>query len=280
MSVGFIGLGNIGKPMARHLLKLPEAVWVYDIAPGPLAELQSLGANVAADPGTLAKVCRIVGVCVRDDNDVEALLSGENGLLANAAPDTVLAIHSTVTQAALLRWAEQGAARGIHVIDAPMTGGATGAEAATLCYMVGGSAEIIARCEPVFSTSGNKIVHCGAVGSGIAVKLCNNLMSYAAFAAMYEAARLAEACGLPLAKLQEVGRANGVVTPQMTAFIEGQLAAMRHGEAALVAAFGPNGRLGTKDLGAALQSAAQLRLELPVTAHLQGLIEDIFLRKI
>jgi len=279
MSVGFIGLGNIGKPMAKHLLKLPEPVWVYDVAAAPLAELAGLGAKIAADAAQLAGECRIIGVCVRDDSDVEALLYGECGLLQNARADTVVAIHSTVTQAALLRWVEAGAARGVHVIDAPITGGSAGAEAASLCYMVGADNALLDRCREVFATSGNNIVHCGAVGTGIALKLCNNLMAYSAFTAMYEADKLARACGLSLEKLQEVGRSNGVVTPQMTAFITGQSAAAAHGEAALAAAFEPVARLGGKDLDAALASADQLGVDLPATRHLRTLIEAVFLRR-
>lgn len=278
MAIGFIGLGNIGKPMAKHLLKLSDPVWVYDVAEPPLAELAALGANIAADAGELAEQCRFIGVCVRDDNDVDLLLQGPRGLLELARPDTVVAIHSTVTQAALLRWAELGAARGFHIIDAPITGGAAGAEAASLCYMVGGDNRIVERCTPIFATSGGKIVHSGPLGTGIALKLCNNLMAYAAFTAMYEANKLAEACGLSLEKLKEVGQANGVVTPQMRAFIDGQTAVASQGEAALNAVFGPTARLGSKDLDAALASAAQLQVDLPATRHLRTLIEAVFLR--
>jgi len=278
MAVGFIGLGNIGKPMAKHLLKLAEPVWVYDVARPPLDELAALGASVADDAGVRAEQCHTIGVCVRDDNDVEALLRGARGLLELARPDTVIAIHSTVTQAAMLRWVELGSARGIHIIDAPITGGAAGAEAASLCYMVGGDERIVARCTPVFATSGSKVVHCGKPGTGIALKLCNNLMAYAAFTAMYEANKLAEACGLSLEKLKEVGEANGVVTPQMRAFIDGQTAVASQGKDALNAVFGPTARLGSKDLDAALASASQLQLDLPVTRHLRTLIEAVFLR--
>ncbi len=279
MSVGFIGLGSIGKPMAIHLLKLSEPVWVFDIAATPLAELMELGAHVAVSPGVLAKSCQVIGICVRDDSDVEQLLYGANGLFENALQDTVIAIHSTVTQAALLRWSAEAALLGVHLVDAPITGGPAGAAAAQLCYMVGGDIAIVERCRNVFSTSGSKIVHCGDIGTGIALKLCNNLMAYAAFAAMYEANKLAAACGLSLEKLKEVGHANGVVTPQMTAFIDGQTAAARKGEAALATAFGPTARLGSKDLDAALQTAAQLQVGLPLTQYLREIIEAVFLQK-
>lgn len=276
MSLGFIGLGNIGKPMARHLFKLGEPLYVHDVAQGPLDELVGLGARTAT-PRAMAAECRIIGLCVRDDGDVESLLDGADGLLRNMAANSVVAVHSTVTQAALLRWSRQAAERGIHLIDAPITGGASGAEAATLAYMVGGPAEIVERCRPVFATSGRKVIHAGPVGTGIALKLCNNLMTYAAFAAMHEADALARVGGLDPALLIEVGRANGVVTPQMEAFIGNRCKLSAAGAEAVRKAFGPFAALGRKDLAAALSSAAHLGLELPVTARVAEIIEAVFL---
>ncbi|HZR35600.1 MAG TPA: NAD(P)-dependent oxidoreductase [Nevskia sp.] len=276
MSVGFIGLGNIGKPMAKHLLKLGEPVYVDDLAPGPVAELVRLGAQAAA-PQAIAGQCRIVGLCVRDDGDVEALLHGDAGLLNHMQPDSVLAVHSTVTQASILRWAGEAKGKGIHLVDAPITGGAAGAEAGTLAYMVGGAAELVERCRPVFATSGRKIIHAGPPGAGIALKLCNNLITYAAFAAMHEADALARAAGLDPALLAEVGRANGVVTPQMEAFIGNRSQLAAAGPETLHKAFGPFGALGRKDLLAALASAEQLGLKLPATERLAELIEGVFL---
>lgn len=275
MGIGFIGLGNIGKPMARHLLKLGEPVYVHDLAPAPLAELVALGAQ-AATPRELAAQCRVVGLCVRDDRDVNALLHGDDGLLANLRADAIVAVHSTVTQAALLRWAGEAEARRVHVVDAPITGGAAGAEAATLCAMVGGSDRLLERLRPVLSAWAGKIVHAGPLGCGIALKLCNNLMSYAAFAALDEGTRLARAAGLDPRLLIEVGRANGVVTPQMEAFHGNREALAARGGDARRQAFGPFAALAAKDLDAALQSAAALGVELPATARLRTLIERVF----
>jgi len=276
MSVGFIGLGNIGKPMARHLLKLGEPVYVHDVMPGPVDELARIGAH-AATLQEIGRQCRIVGLCVRDDHDVDALLHGPEGLLQQMQADTVIAVHSTVTQASILRWAGEANTKGIHLVDAPITGGASGAEAGTLAYMVGGAGGIVERCRAVFATSAQKIIHAGPTGAGIALKLCNNLMSYAAFAAMHEADALARAAGPGPALLLEVGRANGVVTPQMEAFIgnRGKLAAA--GPEMLRKSFGPFASLGRKDLLAALASAEELGLELPATARLAALIEAVFL---
>jgi 3-hydroxyisobutyrate dehydrogenase-like beta-hydroxyacid dehydrogenase len=278
MSIGFIGLGNIGKPMARHLLALSEPVWVYDLASAPVAELKALGARAAATPAELAGECRVIGLCVRDDRDVDALLQGADGLLAQARADTVIAVHSTVTQASVLRWAEQGRARGVHVIDAPITGGASGAEAGTLCYMIGGDAEIVERCRPVFATSGSKLIHAGGLGAGVALKLCNNLMTYAAFAAIDEAVKLAHAGGLAHELLIEVGRANGVVTPQMEAFFGNREKLAAQGEEVLQRHFGPFAALAKKDLAAVLASAESLGLQLPLTVRVEERMDAAFLK--
>lgn len=278
MAVGFIGLGNIGRPMAKQLLKQAEPVYVFDVVPAASAELVTLGANAAAGPAELAAQCGIIGICVRDDKDVDALLYGSDGILANAQAGTVIAIHSTVTQDAILRWHRDALKLGLHVIDAPITGGAAGAEAGTLCYMVGGDEAVIERCRPVFLCSGSKIVHGGAIGTGIALKLCNNLMTYAAFVAVHEGFKLAAACGLAPEKLLEVGQANGVVTQQMAAFIGGRNAMAGNPEM-LQQVFGPHAALGTKDLAAALQTAEKLSVALPGTLKSSELIEDVFLNR-
>lgn len=278
MAVGFIGLGNIGRPMARQLLKLSEPIWVFDVVAAATTELTALGANAAASPAELAAQCRLIGICVRDDKDVDNLLYGSDGIFANAKADSVVAIHSTVTQDAILRWHRDATKLGLHVIDAPITGGAAGAEGGTLCYMVGGDEAIIERCRPAFLCSGSKIVHGGVIGTGIALKLCNNLMTYAAFVAAHEGFKLAKACGLAPEKLQEVGQANGVVTPQMIAFIGGRDSLAGDPEM-LQKFFGPHAALGTKDLAAALQTAEKLSVSLPGTQKNSELIEDVFLNR-
>ena len=275
MSIGFIGLGNIGAPMACQLMKLGEELWVYDVAPAPVAELARRGARAGAGVRDIAEHCRIIGVCVRDEAEVSAVLNGDDGVFAHARPDAIIAVHSTVTQAAILQWAAHARERGIHLLDAPITGGASGAESATLTYMVGGASELLERCRPVFLTSGQRIIHAGPVGTGILLKLCNNLMSYAAFAAADEAERLAAAGGLDRGLLAEVGRSNGVMTPQMEAFLKNrsQLAAAGR----LRQAFAPFAGLARKDLAAALASARELRQVLPATERVAEIIEQVFL---
>ena len=280
MRLGFIGLGNIGKPIAKHLVDERYDLQVYDVVPSAVQELVQSGAKAADSVAMLAGACEYIGICVRDDRDIEALLYGESGLLTHAQRETVIAIHSTVTGEGLRRWAADAAQRGMVLIDAPITGGAAGAEAGTLCYMVGGERQTLERCTPIFETSASRIVHAGPLGSGIALKLCNNLISFTGFAVLSEALRLARASGLAPELLYEVGSANGVITTQMLAFASNRDAvAARCSPQQMQQVFGPFGRLGAKDLECAIEAAAALQLQLPIAATVQELIEDVFLDK-
>jgi 3-hydroxyisobutyrate dehydrogenase len=279
-NVGYIGLGNIGKPTARHLICERYHAHVYDVVQDAVDELVAMGAVGCDSPAQLAGVCAHIGVCVRDENQVEALLYGDAGLLQNASAGTIIAIHSTVTKAAILKWAAEADSHGIQLIDAPITGGANGAEAATLCYMVGGEAATVAAATPIFETSASKVVHAGPLGTGIILKLCNNLIAYAEFMAMSEATRLAEAGGLSAEVLREVGKSNGVINESMYLFASNRNAlAQSCSEEEMEQIFGAFGKLGEKDLDCALQSADDLGIELPSTRRLRQDIYQLFLNK-
>ena len=279
LPVGFIGLGNMGKPMARNLVCDTLEAWVYDVQQAPVDELVALGAH-AGSPAEIARHCRVIGLCVRDDRDVEALLYGEAGMLAQTARGSVIAVHSTVTQAGLLRWAADAAARGIDLIDAPVSRGKLGKEPHFLCYMVGGDAAVLERCRPVLETSAESIIHAGPLGAGIALKLCNNLITYLEFIAMSEALAIASRSGLSIDVLAEVGRGNGVINERMVAFAanRGKLQEQL-GEAGFAAAFGPFGKLGEKDLDAALETARSLGLHLPATELARSTIHNVFMNR-
>jgi 3-hydroxyisobutyrate dehydrogenase len=280
INVGYIGLGNIGKPSAKHLICDQFNAHVFDIYQPAVDELVKLGAIGCTSPAELAKACTHIGICVRDDKQVEDLLYGEEGLLANAAAGTIIAIHSTVTQAGILKWAADGNRKNIKVIDAPITGGAAGAEAANLCYMVGGDEDTVAIASKVFETSADKVVHAGEVGTGIVLKLCNNLITYAEFMAMSEATRLAEAGGLSADILREVGKSNGVINENMHGFISNRNAlAASCTEEQMDEFFGAFGRLAEKDLACAIESANNLGVTLPYTEKLQGDAYKLFINK-
>lgn len=280
-NVGYIGLGNIGKPAALRLLRGSWKTHVYDVREDLQRELVECGASGSESPARLAAVCEHIGVCVRDDVQVDAVLYGAEGVLANARPGTLVAIHSTTSVGAVRRWAHDASGFGVALMDAAITGGAQGAEAGTLCYMVGGDAESVEKARPVFETSGNRTVHAGGVGAGMLLKLCNNLITYAEFLAMSEAASLAEAGGLSIDVLREVGLSNGVVNEAMYQFIANRNAyAAASSAQEMEAAFGAFGRLAEKDLECAAQSAKELDVYLPSTGRLRTLVYDLFMNRL
>jgi 3-hydroxyisobutyrate dehydrogenase-like beta-hydroxyacid dehydrogenase len=252
--------------MARNLIDERFDLCVYDVAAEALEELASAGARIARDPRELARACEIIGVCVRDDAQVEAISLGPDGLLASAEAGSVVAVHSTVRPATVRELAAVGRERGVHVIDAPITGGAPGAAARTLTYMVGGDAELLERCRPVFETSARTIVHTGPLGTGLWMKLCNNLMTYQGFQAAFEASRLAKEAGLSFEVFEKVTTSNGNLNDQMRGFLGLRGAVDARADDAglrrLVAGFAA---LAEKDLSIALESARELGLALPGT---------------
>ncbi len=278
MKVAFIGLGNIGYPMAENLVASSFATTVYDVFPEPVERLVEKGAAAAESLSDLADM-DVIGVCVRDDNDVNHLLHGEEGLLQHCKKGAIIAIHSTVTQQAMLDWAKQGDEYGIHIVDAPITGGAQGAAEKTLCYMVGGKKEVLDKLTPVLKTSAKKVVHAGDIGCGIALKLCNNLINYAAFTAIDEANRLAESCGLDPELVYQVGEVNGIVTEMMKRFINGrEMMKPACSDEDFKAIFGPFAALAEKDLDAALDSAKNTGVTLPATEKVRDVISGVFFK--
>ena len=279
-NVGYIGLGNIGRPSAERLITEPYRAHVFDVYQPAVDALVEQGAEGCVSVADLASRCGHIGICVRDDQQVEELLYGEGGVLANADRNTVVAVHSTVTQASLLKWAEDASETGVQLIDAPITGGAHRAANGTLCYMVGGDEAIVERCRPVFGTSAEKVVHAGKLGAGIALKLCNNFIQYTEFVAMAEATRLAQACDLSEDVLREVGLSNGVVNEQMHMFVSSRNNLARScTEEQMEEFFGALGELGKKDLQCALDTAGDHAVSLPTAEYVRDRIVDVFLAR-
>jgi len=280
MKTAFIGLGNIGFPMAKNLVTSDFECMVYDVFDKPVEALVKKGALSASSLKELAEYADVIGVCVRDDNDVNSLLYGDEGLLAHCKPGAIIAIHSTVTQAAMIKWAAEGDEKSIHIVDAPITGGQQGAQDKTLCYMCGGEEAVIEKLKPVLETSAKAIVHAGKVGDGIVLKLCNNLINYTAFTAIDEATRLAAKAGLDHELVYQVGEVNGIVTEMMKRFATG-----RDGlkpacsDEDFKGIFSPFANLAVKDLDAALQCADAFETTLPTTARVLEGIEDVFLKE-
>ena len=206
--IGFIGLGNMGQPMALQVAKAGYDLQVYDIRKESLPPLLSADAKVASAPREIARHADIVQMVVMDDEQVLALTAGPDGIIESCRPGTLIVIHSTVLPETVEKVAAVAAARGVEVIDAPISGGATGALEKTLCYMVGGSQSAFERCKPLFATSGANIIHVGPLGTGAMAKLTNNLMTYVNMLATSEGMRLAEKSGIDIKAFCEVVHAS------------------------------------------------------------------------
>jgi 3-hydroxyisobutyrate dehydrogenase len=274
---GFVGLGNIGKPMARRLVAGGLATTVFDVVPAAVDELVAGGARGAACAREVAAAADVVGVCVRDDADVRAVALGTDGLLAGATGGLVIAIHSTVLPRTVREVGAAAAARGVAVVDACVTGGAAGAEQGRLTYMVGGDAADVERCRPVFETCAAKIVHTGALGTGAATKLCNNLMTYLGFLAAFEATLLADRAGLSRRALEEVTRANGNLTDQMLMFLTlHRVPAEQRKDPGFQRMLLDFTTLAEKDLAVTLAFAREHGVALPGTALCQHLMARVY----
>lgn len=210
--VGFIGLGQIGAPMARRLLDWPGGLVVHDVRPEAFAPFLEAGARAASSPREVAESADVISLMVRDDAQVDEVLSGPAGLLETATPGTVVAIHSTIAAATATRLAETHGPRGIEIVDAPVSGGAPGAAKGDLAVMVGASDTAFERCRDVFALWAGHTMHAGPPGAGTRAKLARNLIHFVSFAAVAEAQRLAEAAGLDLIELGKVVRHSDAVT--------------------------------------------------------------------
>ncbi len=274
---GFVGLGNIGKPMAKRLVHGGLETTVYDVVDAPVRELVELGAKAAASPRELAAACDSIGICVRDDADVLDVVQGDDGLLAGVVPGSVIAIHSTVLPKTVEEVAVAAAERDVGVVDACITGGAALAEQGALTYMVGGDAEHLERCRPAFETSAQKIVHAGALGNGVRVKLCNNLMTYLSWTAAYEGVCLARAVGLPQEVLDEVTLSNGIQSEPMQRFLAiHKLPDEARRSEDMQSVLRGHVAVAEKDLAWTLQLARQAGVTLPGTALASQIMARVY----
>lgn len=198
--IGFIGLGIMGRGMARNLLKAGFSVRVWNRTPARMDELAADGAVPSSNPWELATHCDIIISCVSDTPDVEAVLLGEQGVIHGAAPGALVIDMSTISPQATVAMAAQLAERGIHMLDAPISGGSEGAARGTLSIMIGGDAAQVERAMPVFQAMGKTITHVGSHGAGQTVKLVNQILVVGNALAMSEALLFAQAGGVDLEK--------------------------------------------------------------------------------
>ncbi len=198
--VGFIGLGIMGRGMARNIANAGFPLFVYNRTASRMAELADVGAKPTTSPADVARHCDIIITCVSDTPDVEAVITGPDGVIHGLKPGALIIDMSTISPQATVALAEQIRAHGGTMLDAPVSGGSEGAAKGTLSIMVGGDADDFNRAFPVFQAMGKNIVHVGAQGAGQTVKLVNQILVVGNALAMSEALLFAQAGGVDLQK--------------------------------------------------------------------------------
>jgi 3-hydroxyisobutyrate dehydrogenase len=207
-SVGFIGVGNMGNPMASNVLKAGFPIIVYDRNPQAMENLLQAGAQRAAAARDVVEASEIVLTSLPASPDVEAVYLEPGGLVDSAKPGTILIDLSSVLPSTPRKIEPRAQARGVHFLEAPVSGGVSGARAATLAIMVGGDPDTLRRAQPVLRAIGPNIFHVGPVGAGNTVKAINNMMASVNALAMMEGVALGVKAGLDPMTIYEVVKAS------------------------------------------------------------------------
>jgi 2-hydroxy-3-oxopropionate reductase len=201
--IGFIGLGIMGRPMARNLLQAGFGLVVHSRSPGPVDELVAAGAERGTDAGDVASRSEVVITMLPDTPDVELVLRGERGVVGGIRAGSLVIDMSTIRPLAAKGFAEAFERRNVSMLDAPVSGGERGAIEGTLSIMVGGSAAAFDRGRPILAAMGSNVVHVGPAGAGQVAKACNQLVVAATIQAVAEALLLAKKAGVDPAKVRE-----------------------------------------------------------------------------
>ena len=196
MNIGFIGLGHMGAPMARNLLKAGHALVVYDVVQRNVDALKAAGAVAAPSAARAADQAELVITMLPSSPHVKTVYLGNEGVLAGVAAGVTLIDSSTIDPHTAREVAAQAAQHGNAMADAPVSGGTGGAEAGTLTFMVGGDADVFRKITPVLRHMGKNIVHCGESGTGQVAKICNNLLLGITMIGVSEAMNLGSALGI------------------------------------------------------------------------------------
>jgi 3-hydroxyisobutyrate dehydrogenase len=216
--VGFIGLGNMGLPMAQNLLKADFAVTGFDLNAQATEKLAASGGNRANSLADACKDAEVVITMLPAGEQVREVYLGDGGVLAAVAPGTLLIDSSTIDVKTARDVAQAAQSRGFAMVDAPVSGGVAGAEAATLTFMVGGDDEAFERGRPLLEKMGKTIVHAGGPGNGQAAKICNNMVLGASMIVVSEAFLLAEKLGLDAQKLFDISSKSSGQCWSMTSY--------------------------------------------------------------
>jgi len=204
MRVGFIGIGAMGRPMSRHVLEAGYELVVNDIRKEAAQELVSRGARWENTPKGVAQSCEVVLTSLPTPKDVEDVVYGERGLTAGWKKGDILVDMSTNSPAVIRKIAGEAQARGVEVLDAPVSGMVKGAESGRLSIMVGGKAEVLEKVRKILEAMGNVIVHVGDVGCGNIAKLINNMIAFGCSQITYEGMVLGAKAGIDVRTLREV----------------------------------------------------------------------------
>jgi len=266
-SVGFIGLGIMGKPMATNLVKAGYKLYVYNRSSEPAEQLAQMGAIKAANPKELAMASDIVITMLPDSPEVEQVLLGSNGVFEGAKAGTLIIDMSTISPSAAIRLAHIAEQKGLKMLDAPVTGADVGAKEGTLTIMVGGKRDDFERAMPIFQVLGKTIVHVGDHGAGQTVKACNQIVTALTLEAISEALLLAKNSGIDPSTLFTVlssGLASSrILDVKKDKFLSGR--------------FDPGFKISLheKDLNIALSTARQSGVPLPLTSLVQQMFVSL-----
>ena len=255
MKVGFIGLGVMGRPMALHLHKAGNELFVWARRPAAVGDLP---ATVCATPAELGQKCTVVFTVVTSSADVENIALGKDGLIDGMPPGSVLVDCSTISAETARLIAGKLADKDIAMLDAPVSGGVQGAIDGTLAIMAGGSAEALEKVRPLLECLGQRIVHIGPNGAGQVAKACNQMIMVAAIEAAAEAMRLAAASGVDCAKVRQA--LSGGSAASRVLDVMGERMVQRNFSAGIEA------RLHHKDYGIVLDAARKSGAFMPLTA--------------
>ena len=268
-TIGFIGLGVMGKPMAGHLVKAGYRLVVHNRSRGAVDELVAAGATAAASPAEVARAATVVITMLPDTPDVERVLTGPDGVLSAIQKDAIVIDMSSISPVATERLAKAVAEKGASMLDAPVSGGEIGAINAALSIMVGGEEAAFNRAKPILEKMGNaeKIIHIGKSGAGQVCKVCNQVAIGGALSGVSEAIALAKKAGVDAGKVRQA--------------LLGGFAASRvlevHGERMLTGNYKPGFRtkLYQKDLRLANEAAGANGVAVPGTANVTQLVNAL-----
>jgi 3-hydroxyisobutyrate dehydrogenase len=266
-SVGFIGLGIMGRPMCKNLIQAGFPLTVWNRSQPGIDEVVGYGARAADSPRAVAEQSDVVITMVTDSPDVRQVILGEEGVIHGAKPGAVVIDMSTISPSVTREIAAALEAKGVHMMDAPVSGGDRGAIAGTLSIMVGGEEPVFERCRPIFEAMGKVIVYIGPSGSGQVVKLCNQVAGAIHLQAMCEALILACRAGVDPARMLEAVSA-GAAGSWMLSNLAPRLLRGDLNPGFMV-------KLQEKDLRLVMETSEELSLALPATALVHQLFRAV-----